>query len=127
MPEAAFEHRPKYDSALLQEWQRRRKRGIWLQIPTEKAELLQIATATGFDFHHAKPGYAMLTKWLPSTPCTIPENILYNVSPLHFLSDSMYLAIHEDHNLLLSASVTSAVDKNLAQQVKLCRSGWELS
>ena len=26
----------------------------------------------GFKFHHAKPGYALLTRWLPSTPSPLP-------------------------------------------------------
>jgi len=26
----------------------------------------------GFDFHHAKPGYAMLTTWLPGTHNKLP-------------------------------------------------------
>merc|ERR1712046_41301 len=30
------------------------------------------AVDLGFDFHHARPGYAMLTRWLPDTPSSLP-------------------------------------------------------
>lgn len=42
----------------------------------------------GFQYHHAQHDYAMLTKWLPTTPSTIPENLLYNVGVGAFILNS---------------------------------------
>jgi 8-oxo-dGTP pyrophosphatase MutT (NUDIX family) len=50
----------------LKTWLEEGKRGIWIKIPTNQSELISIATNLGFDFHHAQPGYVLLTKWLPS-------------------------------------------------------------
>lgn len=34
----------------------------------------------GFDFHHAEPGYVMLTQWLPTDePCMLPPNASHQV------------------------------------------------
>lgn len=63
----------------LQTWRSEGRRGLWLQIPTERAALIPVATSAGFEFHHAKPGYVMLTKWLPETASTIPDSLLFNV------------------------------------------------
>ena len=78
---------------LLQTWSARGKRGIWLNIPLERAALLHIATKAGFDFHHAQPGYVMLTRWLPSEVSTLPENLLYNVSLPRAVIQTAYLLL----------------------------------
>jgi hypothetical protein len=49
----------------LQIWHEQSRRGIWLRIPTTHSHLIPPATALGFDFRHAEPGYCVLTKWLP--------------------------------------------------------------
>lgn len=28
----------------------------------------------GFQYHHAEPGYVMLTYWIPEGPCMLPSN-----------------------------------------------------
>lgn len=56
----------------LEEWRRRGKRGVWLRVPTAMAQLVPPAVTLGFDFHHALPGYVMLTQWLPASPNTLP-------------------------------------------------------
>eukprot|EP00123_Amoebidium_parasiticum_P012818 comp21597_c0_seq1/m.30236 comp21597_c0_seq1/g.30236 ORF comp21597_c0_seq1/g.30236 comp21597_c0_seq1/m.30236 type:complete len:362 (-) comp21597_c0_seq1:921-2006(-) len=52
--------------ASIQQWKLERRRGIWLSIPKSHGHLVGAATQSGFDFHHAQPGYVMLTKWLPT-------------------------------------------------------------
>lgn len=59
-------------NAALERWDIQGKRGIWLKVPKVVAHLIDPAVMLGFDFHHAQPGYVMLTKWLPSTPCSLP-------------------------------------------------------
>jgi len=49
----------------LDEWKRDGKRGVWLKLPIDKAAFIPVAVKEGFGFHHAEPGYLMLTNWLP--------------------------------------------------------------
>mgnify|MGYP000539548657 CR=1 FL=1 len=42
-------------------------RAVWLKLSKDKAHLAGVATQGGFDFHHAKKEYVMLTKWLDTT------------------------------------------------------------
>lgn len=56
----------------LESWKNEGKRGVWLRVPSVIAHLIDPAVMLGFDFHHANPGYVMLTKWLPSTPSSLP-------------------------------------------------------
>ena len=53
-------------------WEQAGKQGLWLTIPTAAAACIGPAVELGFEFHHAKPGYALLTRWLPSTPSPLP-------------------------------------------------------
>ena len=57
----------------LEAWQAAGKKGLWLKIPTAAASCVGAAVALGFEFHHAKPGYVLLTRWLPSTPSPLPS------------------------------------------------------
>jgi len=50
------------------------KRGIWFKIDNAHAEFIPILVKAGYDFHHARPGFAMLKKWLPKDEIDlIPE------------------------------------------------------
>jgi len=54
-------------------WKAAGKGGLWLRVPTECAELCGVAASQGFDFHHAKKGYALMTCWLPKDkPSPLP-------------------------------------------------------
>lgn len=60
-------------SSCLETWRREGKRGIWLRVPKQVACLVDPAVMLGFEFHHAQPGYVMLTRWLPeSGPSSLP-------------------------------------------------------
>ncbi|WOL08197.1 nudix hydrolase 8-like [Canna indica] len=63
-------------SAILQSslhyWNIKGKKGIWLKILEEQAELVPVALKEGFRYHHADPGYVMLTYWIPDEPCMLP-------------------------------------------------------
>lgn len=56
----------------LESWERDGKRAVWLRVPGPVAHLIDPAVMLGFDFHHAKPGYVMLTKWIAPTPSSLP-------------------------------------------------------
>lgn len=68
-------------SASLEVWRSEGRHGVWLEIGTPDACLISVATSEfGFEFHHAEPGHAMLTKWLPSDrPNTLPGNASHTV------------------------------------------------
>ncbi|CAA0837195.1 Nudix hydrolase 2 [Striga hermonthica] len=63
----------------LSHWRRQGKRGIWIKLPIELANLIEPTVKEGFYFHHAEPNYLMLVSWLPSTPNTLPANASHRV------------------------------------------------
>jgi hypothetical protein len=51
----------------LKSWQAEGIQGIWLKLSNKNAHLIDIAVNRGqFNYHHAKEGYVMLTRWLSS-------------------------------------------------------------
>ncbi|KAF6159020.1 hypothetical protein GIB67_022175 [Kingdonia uniflora] len=58
----------------LSNWKLNRKRGIWLKILSEQSDLVPIAIKEGFNYHHAEPGYVMLTYWIPDEPSMLPDS-----------------------------------------------------
>ncbi|QCD88407.1 homogentisate solanesyltransferase [Vigna unguiculata] len=50
------------------------KKGIWLRLPLEKSDLVPIANKEGFGYHHAEPGYVMLTYWISEGPSMLQVN-----------------------------------------------------
>ncbi|XP_068649234.1 nudix hydrolase 8-like [Aristolochia californica] len=60
-------------------WKQKGKKGVWLKILAEQADLVPIAIKEGFSYHHAEPGYAMLTYWIPNGPCMLPSNASHQV------------------------------------------------
>eukprot|EP00262_Sarcandra_glabra_P021229 TRINITY_DN8846_c0_g1_i1.p1 TRINITY_DN8846_c0_g1~~TRINITY_DN8846_c0_g1_i1.p1 ORF type:complete len:348 (-),score=47.80 TRINITY_DN8846_c0_g1_i1:67-1089(-) len=65
--------------ASLSDWKIKGKRGIWLKILSEQADLVPIAIKEGFSYHHAEPGYVMLTYWIPEGPCMLPATASHQV------------------------------------------------
>jgi len=60
-------------AAALGGWQAAGKRGLWLRVPVECSACIAPAIARGFVYHHAQPGYAQLTRWLPTDqPSPLP-------------------------------------------------------
>jgi hypothetical protein len=37
-------------------------------------DTLWVACQEGFQYHHAEPGYVMLTYWIPDYPCMLPTS-----------------------------------------------------
>jgi 8-oxo-dGTP pyrophosphatase MutT (NUDIX family) len=64
--------------ASMAEWRADGVRGVWLRLPTKSAAargFVAPAIAAGFEFHHAKPGYAMMTAWLPAVTEAAPNTL----------------------------------------------------
>ncbi|CAK9145107.1 unnamed protein product [Ilex paraguariensis] len=65
--------------ASLSHWKLQGKRGVWIKLPIELANLVETAVKEGFWFHHAEPHYLMLVYWIPETANTIPANATHRV------------------------------------------------
>ncbi|KAG6577669.1 Nudix hydrolase 8, partial [Cucurbita argyrosperma subsp. sororia] len=63
----------------LSHWKKKGKKGVWLKLLVEQSELVPIAIKAGFQYHHAEPGYLMLTYWIPDGPCMLPANASHHV------------------------------------------------
>ena len=46
-------------------WRSDKRRGIHINIPIAQSELIPVAVANQFTFHHAQPSYVRLARWLP--------------------------------------------------------------
>lgn len=57
----------------LETWVAKGKQGIWLKVPLQAASCVGSAVTQGFQFHHAKQDYVLLTRWLPDTPSSLPK------------------------------------------------------
>ncbi|XP_005097225.1 nudix hydrolase 8 [Aplysia californica] len=53
-------------------WRAKGHRGVWVTVQKELSACIPQLIELGFDYHHAEPGYAMLTIWLPET---LPNNL----------------------------------------------------
>ncbi|MCE3049926.1 nudix (nucleoside diphosphate linked moiety X)-type motif 6 [Datura stramonium] len=62
------------------EWKLQGKKGVWIKMPIELANLVEIAVKEGFWYHHAEPHYLMLVHWIADTESTIPANASHKVS-----------------------------------------------
>ncbi|XP_071689752.1 nudix hydrolase 2-like [Rutidosis leptorrhynchoides] len=60
-------------------WKQQGKRGIWIKLPIEVANLIEPVVKEGFEFHHAEPKYLMLVKWVQDTINTLPANASHRV------------------------------------------------
>ncbi|CAN6680914.1 unnamed protein product [Malus baccata var. baccata] len=71
--------------ASLSNWKMKGKRGVWLKILQEQADLVPIAVQEGFNYHHAEPGYIMLTYWIPKEPCVLPASPSHQIGIAGFV------------------------------------------
>ncbi|XP_056685731.1 nudix hydrolase 2-like [Spinacia oleracea] len=55
------------------------KKGVWIKLPIELANLVETVVKEGFWYHHAEPNYLMLVYWIPETINTLPANATHRV------------------------------------------------
>ncbi|CAM9529600.1 unnamed protein product [Discosporangium mesarthrocarpum] len=48
--------------ASVEAWKAEKRRGVWLKIPVERAELITVALGEDFELHHAEKAYVMLNR-----------------------------------------------------------------
>ncbi|XP_020694053.1 nudix hydrolase 8 isoform X1 [Dendrobium catenatum] len=63
----------------LSSWKLEGKKGVWLKILEKQADLVPVALKQGFSYHHAEPGYVMLTYWIPEEPCFLPSTATHQI------------------------------------------------
>ncbi|KAI3447068.1 hypothetical protein Pfo_003733 [Paulownia fortunei] len=66
-------------------WKSKGKKGIWLKLLEEQADLVPIAIQEGFIYHHAEPGYVVLTYWIPDEPCLLPSGPSHQIGIAGFV------------------------------------------
>ncbi|KAI4315218.1 hypothetical protein L6164_028051 [Bauhinia variegata] len=83
----------------LSQWKRMGKKGIWLKLLLEQSDLVPLAVKEGFQYHHAEPGYVMLTYWIPDGPCQLPANASHQVGVGGFVVNDKneVLVVQEKH------------------------------
>ncbi|KAL0353508.1 UNVERIFIED_CONTAM: Nudix hydrolase 10 [Sesamum angustifolium] len=63
----------------LSQWKLQEKKGVWIKLPIQLVNLVEIAVKEGFLYHHAEPHYLMLVYWIPETLSTIPANATHRL------------------------------------------------
>lgn len=71
--------------ASLANWKIQGRKGIWLKILQQQADLVPIAIQEGFSYHHAEPGYIMLTYWIPDEPSMLPASPSHQIGVAGFV------------------------------------------
>ncbi|CAN0890795.1 Nudix hydrolase 2, partial [Linum grandiflorum] len=61
------------------EWRKLGKKGVWIKLPIQLANLVEVAVKEGFWYHHAEPTYLMLVNWLPGGAHPLPPNASHRV------------------------------------------------
>lgn len=89
-------------AASLSHWKQRGVRGVWLKLPPALASHVSPAISQhGFGYHHAEPGYVMLTRWLPldeGVESGLPPNASHQVGVGALVVDArrgLVLAVQE--------------------------------
>ncbi|XP_028554176.1 nudix hydrolase 8 isoform X2 [Dendrobium catenatum] len=68
-----------YDGVVIDSQSLPGKKGVWLKILEKQADLVPVALKQGFSYHHAEPGYVMLTYWIPEEPCFLPSTATHQI------------------------------------------------
>lgn len=74
--------------ASISQWRQKGKKGVWIKLPIEHANLIEAAVKEGFRYHHAEPDYLMLVYWIPKTAHTLPANASHRVGIGAFVINS---------------------------------------
>ncbi|XP_073278630.1 nudix hydrolase 8-like [Primulina huaijiensis] len=92
--------------ASLSSWKSKGKKGIWLKLLEEQADLVPIAIQEGFIYHHAEPGYVMLTYWIPDEPCLLPSGPSHQIGIAGFvINDKKQILVVKEKCSCLCAGI----------------------
>ncbi|PRQ52475.1 putative hydrolase [Rosa chinensis] len=71
-----------YSSSLrfsMSQWKQKGKKGVWIKLPKQLSNLVDVTVKEGFRYHHAEPDYLMLVHWIPETVDPLPPNASHRV------------------------------------------------
>jgi len=63
----------------LSEWKSQGKKGVWMAIPVERADLIPVAIKHGFKPHHSEETHIVFTTWLSRPPNALPAQAAHYV------------------------------------------------
>ncbi|KAB2637634.1 nudix hydrolase 2-like [Pyrus ussuriensis x Pyrus communis] len=99
-------------------WKLQGKKGVWIKLPIERVNLVEVAVKEGFWYHHAEPKYLMLVYWIPQSSHTLPSNATHRVGIGAFVlnpTTRQVLAVQEKSGVLQGTGVwkfpTGVVDE----------------
>jgi len=84
-------------------WQERQCRSIWFKVDLDNSDVVPILAKNGFDFHHAKEGFVMMVKWLPTDETSnIPvySHTMVGVGGLVINDENQVLSITEKQAII---------------------------
>lgn len=90
----------------LAHWQQNSMRTIWFKVKTSHANIVPTLVENGFDFHHAKEGFVMMYKWLPTNLSpNIPQfaHTMIGVGGLVVNDQNQILTIKENNAIVQGA------------------------
>ncbi|KAI3753500.1 hypothetical protein L2E82_25554 [Cichorium intybus] len=112
--------------ALLQtsisQWRQQGKKGVWLKLPINLANLVKPAVTEGFWYHHAEPTYLMLVYWIPKTKHTLPSNASHRVGVAAFVlnSDGKILVVQEKSGVFKGTGVWKLPTGSVEEGEDIC-------
>ncbi|XP_038691589.1 nudix hydrolase 10-like [Tripterygium wilfordii] len=88
--------------ASMAHWRQQGKKGIWIQLPIELANLVEPTIKEGFSYHHAEPKYLMLVYWIPEGISPLPANASHRVTIGAFVMNDKreVLVVQENRGVL---------------------------
>ncbi|GAB4826458.1 hypothetical protein Ancab_033353 [Ancistrocladus abbreviatus] len=88
-------------------WKRLGKKGVWIKLPIELANLVEAAVNEGFHYHHAEPKYLMLVRWISESTSTLPANATHRVGVGAFVINEKkeVLVVQENSGILKGMGV----------------------
>ncbi|CAK7355912.1 unnamed protein product [Dovyalis caffra] len=85
--------------ASMSQWKQQGKKGVWIKLPSQLANLVEPTVKEGFRYHHAEPDYLMLVYWIPETPDTLPANASHTVGIGAFvMNDNRKVLVVQEKN-----------------------------
>ncbi|KAG6773559.1 hypothetical protein POTOM_020846 [Populus tomentosa] len=85
--------------ASISQWRQQGKKGVWIKLPIQQANLVEPTVKEGFRYHHAESNYLMLVYWIPDSPDTLPANAS------HIVGIGAFVMNNKREVLLLDCSI----------------------
>ncbi|KAH9793749.1 Nudix hydrolase domain-containing protein [Citrus sinensis] len=108
--------------ASLSLWRQQGKRGVWIKLPIELANLVEPAVQEGFRYHHAEPDYLMLVCWIPETADVLPANASHRVGVGAFVMNNKreLLVVQENNGALKGTGVWKLPTGTIEEGEDIC-------